>query len=127
MSAVITEDEYLECSPHYHSSIDDCFTPCGPSSSSSPGQINSELDGVIPPFCAGHSGGSSGPRIFFTDPADNISYVKYTKEQVDSVLEKINGYYSKCGTNGHRWYWYLFAFKLDGENITLYQYRVIGK
>ena len=128
--AVLAQDEYLECSDSYHTSINSCFTPCDKSYSGI-GKINQELDGVIPPFCAGNGIASEKNAVLlFTNPKDGRTPQQYTKEQVDAVLAKINGYYKECGTNGRRWYWYLFVFEShdNGKTVVSYgDYKTIGK
>jgi len=130
-NAVLTQDEYLECSTAYHKGINKCFTPCDKSYTGTPGRINQELDGVIPSFCAGNGIVSEKNAVlFFANPESGRTAQIYTKEQVDAVLEKISGYYPECGTNGHRWYWYLFVFESrdGGKTVVPYgDYKTIGK
>jgi len=130
-NAVLTQDEYLECSTAYHKGINKCFTPCDKSYTGTPGRINQELDGVIPSFCAGNGIVSEKNAVlFFANPESGRTAQVYTKEQVDAVLEKISGYYPECGTNGHRWYWYLFVFESrdGGKTVVPYgDYKTIGK
>lgn len=129
MNTVLTQDEYLECSDEYHSSINKCFTPCD-TSISTVGRINQELSDVIPPFCSGNGVDSEKRSVLaFSDPSNNRIPKIYTKAEADAVLAKINGYYNECGTNGRRWYWYLFVFESQnsGQSVILYDYKTIGK
>lgn len=131
MTDIVLEDEYLECSQHYHSKTDKCFTPCG--AHSTDGKINTELNGIIPDFCAGNSdSGGGGHRTWFTNPVDKLTELTYTQAEVDAVFAKLDGREDEledwCRTKGARWYWYLFAFNRDSNGkLVYYKYAIIGK